>query len=601
MTRAQRVKASKRAGVSSSPPLALARPAPVQAAIEALATQGGPQARGAVFTKPEVVEGILDLCDYHAQADLLAMRLLEPAAGDGAFLLAAVARLLRSCQRLYGPPSRHLEGLRPCIRAVELHRPTFRATASRLTALLVEAGLTPPSASALAGEWLRQDDFLLTAWDGAFDVAVGNPPYVRQERIPTALLNEYKTRFDTLYDRADLYVLFYERCLDLLGPQGVLGFICADRWIKNTYGGPLRQKVAQGYNLDVYMELSGADAFDDQVDAYPAITIIRRAPATSTRVLSPGRAAQAPIGHLFDALRAPSTTATPAFAVSTVHQVGCGRDPWLLDAPQLLETIRALEHTFPTLEEAGAKVGIGVATGADKVYLGAYDALPVERSRLLPLVMSKDLRSTAIAWSGLGLVNPWEDDGSLVRLEDYPQLREYLLAHERALKGRHTAKRHPASWYRTIDRVDPSLSARPKLLIPDIRGEATVVLDEGQYYPHHNLYVITSQTWELRALQAVLRSSVALAFISAYSVRMSGGYLRFQAQYLRRIRAPSWEAMTPKLHQALAQACLSTDQAQLDEVVYAAYGLSPHQARIISGFAASARVTAPRQPRCARS
>jgi SAM-dependent methyltransferase len=571
-------------------PFDMERPAPVRAAIDSLATQGNLEERGAVFTKSEVVEGILDLCNYIEESDLTSMRLLEPSAGDGEFLLAAVARLLRSCKALHGQPSQHLNDLRPCIRAIELHRPTFNATFSKLVSLLVDEGLTQQQAKALAEEWFRQDDFLLATLEGTFDVAVGNPPYVRQERIPNALLAEYKRTFSTLYDRADLYVLFYERCLDLLRPKGVLGFICANRWVKNKYGGPLREKVARGYNLDVYIDLSHADAFHEQVDAYPAITVIRREPQSSTRVLTHGRNGEVPVGHLFQALREPQAASPVSVSVSVVHDVGCGRDPWLVDAPEILGTIRNLEHAFPTLEEAGAKVGIGVATGADKIYIGAHDSLPVEAERRLPLVMSGDLRPTGIEWSGRGLVNPWQHDGTLASLEDYPRFGEYLRKHAPALKARHTAKKSPDSWYKTIDRVYPALAGTPKLLIPDIKGEATVVFDEGRYYPHHNLYVVTSDTWDLRALQAVLRSSVALAFVAAYCVRMSGGFLRFQAQYLRRIRVPSWETMAPKVREELAGVCVSTDQAEVDEAVYAAYGLPSNQARMISKFSASARV-----------
>jgi len=67
-----------------------------------------------------------------------------------------------------------------------------------------------------------------------------------------------------------------------------------------------------------------------------------------------------------------------------------------------------------------------------------------------------------------------------------------------------------------------------------------VVLDEGRFYPHHNLYHVTSPAWDLRALATILRSPVAVLFVSGYCVKMAGGFLRFQAQYLRRIRIPRW-------------------------------------------------------------
>jgi len=95
----------------------------------------------------------------------------------------------------------------------------------------------------------------------------------------------------------------------------------------------------------------------------------------------------------------------------------------------------------------------------------------------------------------------------------------------------------PANWYRTIDRITPALAARPKLLIPDIKGESHIVFEGGELYPSHNLYYVTSDDWDLRALQAVLLSAVSRLFVATYSTKMRGGFLRFQAQYLRRIRS----------------------------------------------------------------
>jgi len=562
------------------------RSAAVEAAVEALATQGSIEERGAIFTRAEVVAGLLDLCGYTERHDLTALRLLEPSCGDGEFLLAAVARLLASCAHLHGPPSAHAARLAACVRAVELHRPTLERTRERLRDLLRAASLTPEQATALVSVWTRQDDFLLTPIEGEFDVVVGNPPYVRQERIPSALLSEYRDRFKTLYDRADLYVLFYERCLDLLRPQGVLGFICANRWVKNKYGGPLREKISRDYNLDVYIDLAQVSAFHEEVDAYPAITVLRRAAPSVTRVLTPPDRA-APLAGLFEALLAP-TPRPPA--VQSVRGVGAGSDPWLVDAPEMIETLRALESAFPTLEAAGARVGIGVATGADRVFIGEHCALPVEEERRLPLVMSGDLRDSRIEWSGQGVINPYLPDGTLAPLADYPRFAAYMHEHAEALKRRHTAQKSPRGWYKTLDRIHPHLTSTPKLLIPDIKGEATVVLDEGRYYPHHNLYVVTSDTWDLRALQALLRSSVALSFVAAYCVKMSGGFLRFQAQYLRRVRVPSWSSLTPRVRSALVALSDVTDQGALDAVVAEAYGLSAREAGRIEGFASSARV-----------
>src|SRR5690606_4724360 len=119
------------------------------------------------------------------------------------------------------------------IRAVELHRDTFERTSKKLHALLLANGASPGGAHILCNSWLIRDDFLLTPMNDTFTHIVGNPPYVRQELIPQSLMDEYRRRYSTVFDRADIYIPFIERSLRLLAREGVVGFICADRWMKN--------------------------------------------------------------------------------------------------------------------------------------------------------------------------------------------------------------------------------------------------------------------------------------------------------------------------------------------------------------------------------
>lgn len=579
--------------MSSLLPFVEPRSTELEAAIDTLATAGGLEERGAVFTKTGVVEAILDLCGYTVDAELESKRLLEPSFGDGEFLLAAVQRLVESFSLSGIPKSEALDVLTDSIRGVELHRETYEATAKRVISQLVESGIDDGVAQALAQSWLCNDDFLLADLGGSFDFVVGNPPYVRQERIPNLLLETYKRRFATLYDRADLYVLFYERGMDLLDDGGVLGFICANRWIKNKYGGPLRRKVGAGFNLKYFIDLERADVFHSEVIAYPAITVIQRSSAKRTRVALGNRESGAGLDEVVVNLtKRRSVTRQPrnGNGISDIDDVPNDKDPWLLDAPHVLHILRSLECRLPALEEDGAKVGIGVATGADRVFIQEYDAIPVETARKLRLAMASNCVDGAVAWGGKGVVNPYLESGQLAAFDEFPLFAAYMEQNGEALKRRHTAKKQPNKWYKTIDRIYPQLVAQPKLLIPDIKGEATVAYDAGQFYPHHNLYVVTSDTWDLRALQAILRSSVALMFVAAYCVRMSGGFLRFQAQYLRRIRCPRFATLSRAEQGALASVATEADQDALDSVVLPLYGLSESEAAAVVAYARDARV-----------
>lgn len=540
-------------------------------AVNGLAHTSKVDERGAIFTRREVVDFILDLIGYTPTEPLHESSLLEPSFGGGDFLLPAIDRLLCAWHRAV-EPGKNAPSLDHCIRAVELHQPTFECTRIAVVARLRTAGIPDVQVERLAALWLIPGDFLLAPLPQSFDFVVGNPPYVRQELIPAALLQEYRKRFSTLYDRADLYVPFIERSLHLLAVGGQLSFICADRWTKNRYGGPLRALVASSFHLRAYIDMVDAPAFHTEVIAYPAITVIERAPAGATLVAERPEINAEHLKVLATALH-DGDTELPA-GVHRLVGVTNGSEPWMLHPCATTDLVRRMESRYPTLEEAGCKVGIGVATGADKAFIGKLDELDVEPDRKLPLAMTRDIVTGHIAWRGYGVVNPFTDEGPLVNLKNYPRLAAHLERHRDVISARHVAKRDPSRWFRTIDRITPSLAGCPKLLIPDIKGEAHVVFESGRLYPHHNLYYVVSHTWELRSLQAVLLSNLTRLFIATYSTKMRGGFLRFQAQYLRRIRLPVWNEVSQDMRDRLAIAAEQLDIVECNAAVADLYQLT---------------------------
>lgn len=548
---------------------------PITDAVNKLAQDSSSDERGAVFTRTEVVEFMLDLAGYTSDKYLHRLRLLEPSFGRGEFLLEAVKRLLAAWKA-----DGQKEPLDGCIRGVELHTETFESAKISLVALLSNEGIAKAEASRVVSCWLSCGDFLLNAIDGEFDFVVGNPPYVRQELIPEPLITQYRKLYSTLYDRADLYVPFIERSLRLLRQGGTLSFICADRWTKNRYGGPLRAFVAEGFHLRTYVDMVDTPAFSSEVIAYPAITVIERAPAGVTMVAERPKIDRQYLTQLsLSILRGKADSEHGVFMVDRVTQ---GSEPWILTASHERVLLRRLEARFPLLEETGCKVGIGVATGADKAFIGLMDELDVETTRKLPLATTKDIVSGSVRWCGHGVINPFEDDGKLVNLAEYPKLRAYLDKHRELIAARHVAQKSPTNWYRTIDRITPSIAKKPKLLIPDIKNSAHVVYEEGKLYPHHNLYFVVSEEWDLHALQAVLLSRVARHFVAAYATTMRGGFLRFQAQYLRRIRIPYWAEVPQKLRMKLMNAAQNLNLEACDQAACELYGLSPQETEMLT-------------------
>ena len=528
---------------------------------------------GEVFTRRWVVELILDLVGYTPDRDLGRQVLVEPSCGTGAFLVPVAERLIESAVT----HGHDLRSLGPAIRAFDLLEANAQRARKAAAQLLVDHGLDADDAEAMAGEWGTTDDFLLHGHESAFaDYVVGNPPYIRLENVSRRTMDAYRRICPTMRGRADIYVGFIERGLDLLKPDGSLSFICADRWMRNQYGSDLRELVSANYAVDAVIAMHDVDAFEDDVSAYPAIVVLRNG--------AQGKAVVVEANAEFDEDDVPRFTAwakrgrrrivaEPAYEATRVDRWFTGGDLWPAGSPSQLALLADLESRFAPLQDpdTGTRVGIGVATGCDEIFI-TDDGDLVETDRLLPLLQAHDLTEGSARWSGRYLVNPWNGSG-LVDLDRYPKLRAYLDDNQRRLRGRHIARQRPATWYRTIDRVHQDLTARPKLLIPDIKAAAHPVLDEGGHYPHHNLYYVVSDTWDLEVLGGLLLSDVANLFVGAYCVKMRGGTYRFQAQYLRRIRVPDPRTISRGDARSLARAFRDRDRVRATGVAADVYGL----------------------------
>lgn len=374
--------------------------------------------------------------------------------------------------------------------------------------------------------------------------------------------------------RADIFVGFYEMGLRQLAPEGKLGFICADRWMRNAYGKDLRALVSRDYAVDAAIVMHDVDAFDEQVSAYPAITVLRAGKQGAAVIADTTRAFKEDTARTFvdwwlgGASSALNVEGIQAAWLAHWFDTGSG---WPTGSPDCLAVVADLEERFPTMEEAGAKVGIGLASGADGVYVTKNKDV-AEPERMLPMVMGRDLRSGQVEWSGHFLVNPWQKDG-LVQLDHWPKLQGYLAKHWDAVSGRSVSRRSPGKEHRTIDRVIEGLANKPKLLLRDMQDRIWPVLEMGTYYPHHNLYWITSDEWDLEVLGGLLLSDVAELFISTYCVRMRGGTLRFQAQYLRRIRLPRFADISAQDRAELAKAFQFRDTTAATTVAMRLYGV----------------------------
>lgn len=528
---------------------------------------------GEVFTKRWIVNSMLDLIGYTSDRDLSKLRLVEPSVGDGAFIIPIIERLLVSAQK-YGAKSDDLHssifGMDVQIRHVEECRKKVRN-------LILKYGFDD-IADSLVESWIQPGDFLLEEIPGEVDFVIGNPPYIRPENLDKSTEQLYRKRWHTMRGRSDIYIGFYERGLRILNKGGRLIYICADRWMHNSYGRLLRGFVSSRYAVEAIWRMHDVNAFETNVSAYPAITLISNSVQSDACVVDTSfnfnehsarevilfmrENIESASGHGWEGAKLPHWFSTD--------------DLWPSGAPETIKLLESLQERFSALDSDGmTQISIGVATGNDRAYIvDSNTDEKVESDRLLPLVMTDDIRQGVLKQPQPSklLLNPWDDKGNLVDLKDYPLFAQ-ALERRPEIRDRYIAKKNPKLWYRTIDKIKPDVLYKPKLLLQDMKSRITPVYEPGGLYPHHNLYYIVSETWDLEVLGGLLMSRIAEGFVKAYGVKMRGGTMRFQTQYLRKIVVPQPNQLHESVAEDLRKAFRTRDYACADLAAEIAYGL----------------------------
>lgn len=378
---------------------------------------------GEVYTKTEVVKYILDEVGYNSSRNLENIKILEPASGSGAFAKEIINRLHESSQT-YGFD--FLKSLNTNVVFVEKDNEAFQLLINNINTYITELGYSERNIDCVFNE-----DYLLYGEFPEFDCIVGNPPYIRNEYLDSGYKAKLKEIYLTFRYRADLYIPFFEKSLDRLKEKGKLSFICSNRWLYNQYGQLLRDRVAKEFHLEKLVNIEKTSPFDEEVIGYPCITTIANSEGKQTLYF------ETDLKEVF----------LNEISYRAVESPTCAS--W----QNLFLDYNLDNSSLKNIEEQDFEIGIGVATGADKVFIKKKpELIRIEKSRLLPILKSNALKGDKIIWDESCIINPYED-GKLCDLEKYPNLKAYFIEHADVLKRRYVAKKNPKNWFKTIDKI----------------------------------------------------------------------------------------------------------------------------------------------------
>ena len=439
--------------------------------------------RCGVYTRPAIVCQILDAVEWNADADLSRSRLLEPAAGNGGFVVEAVRRLVISCRRHDVETS--VENLLHRIKAFELHRDAAEETRRRIRGTLRDLGVHHRTAEACSRSWIVNGDFLLAdAPCEGFTHVVANPPYIRWSKIPANLKAIYTRRLPREMTGGDLFLPFMDRALDQLRPEGRCGFLCSDRWRFMAFARGFRRKWLPILKIVSEDPVEAGEVFNTDVKVYPTILIASK---------------------------------------------GEGRTPVLTDS---------VRRKGKTLGELGHTVKVGPALGHTAAFVLEPHEHDVEPELLRPWVDGSEIKEGTVCWRGRRVVVMSGDDGKVVDLTKFPLLAARLERFGDKLKRRYIV-RNGGVWFRTIDRIRREDWSRPKLLVPELAKPPRLAIDRTGVVPSHGVYSIFASDDDVEALYEKLRDGKLAQALKGLSPKVRGGYWRCYKRFLSVIHLPS--------------------------------------------------------------
>ena len=209
---------------------------------------------GQVFTPDYLVGLILDEAGYGG-ADILQKHCMENSCGDGAFICEIVSRYIRAYIGNGGEKAKLPAEIRTYIHGIELDPVAYENCLENLKATCASLGVYCDSFDIRNADTLAIRDF-----DGKMDFVIGNPPYVRVHNLDDSYDAVKSFSFAT-GGMTDLYLVFFEKGLDMLKDGGKLCYITPGSWLNSVAGGVMRDYIRRKHNLVSVIDLEHYQAF----------------------------------------------------------------------------------------------------------------------------------------------------------------------------------------------------------------------------------------------------------------------------------------------------------------------------------------------------
>jgi hypothetical protein len=446
------------------------------------------------------------------------------------------------------------------------------------------------SAPIFDAEWMFGPEFSKPR----FDVVVGNPPYVRQEKIE----QKDKLRYQELYGRvytgtADLYIYFYARSLELLATDGIISFVSSNKYFRSGYGKKLRSYLVKETQIELIIDFEDADVFEGTI-AYPSIFVAKKSHSITHRLRV------LPWDKAWNDKKFKEYFIEKSFEMP---QTSLLEDGWRFDNPQVFEIMNKIKNCGTTMGKlVNNRFYRGVLTGLNEAFIVDEETknklIKEDKNSsylLKPVLKGRDVKRWTISFQKKWMIFTRRGTD----ISGYPAIKKHLEKFKLNLTPGTKEGRKPGSyeWFEVQDNIAYwEEFSKNKIVFPDIANAPQFAWDDSGFYLANTLYLIPeAPKW----LLGYLNSKVAFWYYLRLSPQIQGGFVRFISQYMAVLPVPNFSAEAIKKLTDLVDRASLTSEGRIDIeqaincIIFEAAKLSTEEIRIIeSGLNARSGVDA---------
>ena len=423
-----------------------------------------------------------------------------------------------------------------------------------------------------------------------FDVVIGNPPYVQLQKNAGQLGTLYKDAgYSTFVRTGDVYQLFFERGCGLLSSGvGVLVYITSNSWLKAEYGKALRHYLSENHTPLRLLEM-GKDVFNAVVD-------------TNILVVRSGRIDDGAIGRAVDVDRVATDQFPPPerlWGPLRAH----GNRPWIALSDAEWRIMEKMEAAGAPLRDWDISIFRGLLTGYNAAFIIDNDTrkrLVTEDPRSADIIKrilrGRDIERYRAHWAGMWIVDTHNGYRGVPRIvvDDYPAIKRHLDRFYTQLEKRGDKGTTP---YNLRNCAYHAEFVREKLLWMDMSPQGRFAYCTTGTYCNDKGFIMTSRSSSLKYLCAILNSTLVTWFVRNWALTTGVGLPQWKKFVIERLPVPHLPIMERQHFVKLVDsifaemddhqvASTQRQMAEIDGLVYAAYGLNDAEIRVVSEGAA---------------